>query len=123
MTGRPHWLRALAVSTMYLAGCGEASAPRAGSGSSAVPSASTLPGDAVFAEGQVLDVRLTLDPTAFTQLEEHGNLEQYVPSAARLEVAGQSAVELAEVGVRYKGSYSLHHCWDEFGGVRSHDAE
>jgi hypothetical protein len=45
---------------------------------------SGLPGDGVFADGQLLEVRLTIDAAAFRELEEHGNLEQYVPTAARL---------------------------------------
>jgi hypothetical protein len=35
----------------------------------------------------------------------------------------EPAAEFAEIGVRHKGSYSLHHCWDEFDGVRSYADE
>jgi spore coat protein H len=92
-------------------------------GASAGPAfGSGLPGDAVFGSAQVLDVELTIAPADYEQLEEFGNLEQYVPAAVRL-ARGASPVELAQVGVRHKGSYSLHHCWDEFGGVRSYASE
>jgi hypothetical protein len=87
------------------------------------PSSMALPGEEAFADGQVLTVQLTMDPASFRELEEHGNREQYVVAAARLEGAGLGRVELAELGVRHKGSYTLHHCWDNFGGVRSYLAE
>ncbi len=82
-----------------------------------------LPGQTVFAEGEFLEVRLTIAPEQLLSLNEHGDAEQYVAASARLQGVAQPAVELAEIGVRHKGSYSLHHCWDEFGGVRSYDAE
>jgi len=93
---------------------------------------SGLPGDEVFTTAQFLDVELTIAPADHQQLEEHGNLEQYVPAAVRLAhaaspgatpPAGRPSLELARVGVRHKGSYSLHHCWDEFGGGRSYLSE
>jgi spore coat protein H len=82
-----------------------------------------LPGQNLFVARQVLTVRLTMDPAVFEELEEHGNREEYVPAAARLERTGRDNVELAQLGVRHKGAYSLHHCWDEFGGVRSRERE
>jgi hypothetical protein len=95
-----------------------------GSAGSGAPTLSSgLPGDAVFAGAQVLDVELTIAPADHQQLEEHGDLEQYVPASVRLGSAEQPGVEFAQVGVRHKGSYSLHHCWDDFDGVRSYDAE
>jgi spore coat protein H len=99
-----------------------------GSGGSAgtrddVAPSSGLPGDAVFASAQALEVELTIAPADYEQLEEFGNLEEYVPAAVRLGGVAPSVVELAQVGVRHKGNYSLHHCWDEFGGVRSHANE
>ena len=87
------------------------------------PGGTGLPGEQAFADGQVLTVQLTMDPALFRELEEHGVREQYVATAARLEGTGVGRVEMAEVGVRLKGSYTLHHCWDDFGGVRSYLAE
>src|SRR5690606_9343610 len=106
-------------------GSAGASASNGGSGgASGGPAPSRgLPGDAVFASGELLEVELTVDPAELRELDEHGDLEQYVPAAVRLRHAALPRVELAEVGVRHKGSYSLHHCWDEFGGVRSYDNE
>src|SRR6187402_3244701 len=82
-----------------------------------------LPGQQVFAEGQVLLVRLTLPPEALLELEEHGDDEVYVATQARLEGRGRPAATFAEIGVRLKGSTSLHHCWDDFGGERSYADE
>lgn len=89
----------------------------------AAPGEPGLPGQSLFLPRQVLDVHLSMDPAVFQELEEHGDREEYVPAAARLERSGRGAVELARVGVRHKGAYSLHHCWDEFGGVRSRELE
>ena len=86
-------------------------------------STSEAPGATVFADGQLLEVRLTLVDADRLELEEHGDKEEYVPAAARLTVAGLAPVELPEVGVRHKGNWTLHHCWDDFGGVRSHEGD
>ncbi|HTV25427.1 MAG TPA: CotH kinase family protein [Polyangiaceae bacterium] len=133
--------RRLALPGLLLTGvfaCTSGSAPRgvdefAGSGGSAsdpgVPQpGSGLPGAEVFAAGQYLDVDLTIAAADLQQLEEHGNLEEYVAASVRIERGGQpgleaARVELAQVGVRHKGNYSLHHCWDDFGGARSYEAE
>jgi hypothetical protein len=88
-----------------------------------VPEEPGLPGHNLFVGQQVLDVRLSMDAARYRELEEHGNREEYMPAAARLERAGRAAVEVVELGVRHKGAYSLHHCWDEFGGVRSYELE
>lgn len=77
------------------------------------------PGDVLFA-APLLDVHLTLEAAALQELEQHGNLEQFVPASLRIEHPGAPALDFARVGVRHKGSYTLHHCWDEFGGVRSY---
>lgn len=82
-----------------------------------------LPGDELFVDGQVLEVRLTLAPELLRELEEHGDQERYVPALARLALKGHAPQELGEIGVRYKGDYSLHHCWDQSGGVRSYADE
>lgn len=82
-----------------------------------------LPGAELFIEGKVLEVRLTLATELLRELEEHGDREEYVAATARLQLQGEAARELGEIGVRYKGDYSLHHCWDQFGGVRSYADE
>jgi len=117
-----------AAATVLLA-CGEGGSPTvapygpAAPDPSADPQASGLPGQSLFGDRQVLDVRLEMEPAVFQELEEYGNREEYVPASARLERAGHEPVVIGQLGVRHKGAYSLHHCWDLFGGVRSHDAE
>jgi spore coat protein H len=81
------------------------------------------PGDLAFADEQVLEVRLTLSAADWMELEEHGNLEEYVPAAVSLTGAGFDDVVLDSVGLRHKGNWTLHHCWDENGGVRDHADE
>lgn len=81
----------------------------------------SLPGDQVFAStSSVLEVRLELDDDDWTDLEEHGNLENYVPGTGTVKVAGGPSATFAKLGVRHKGAWSLHHCWDNNGGVRSY---
>jgi spore coat protein H len=90
---------------------------------SADPETASLPGQALFLGREVLEVRLTIDSTSLRELDEHGNREEYMPASVRLERAGMPVAELGQVGVRHKGAYSLHHCWDNFDGERSHEAE
>ncbi|HWO09979.1 MAG TPA: CotH kinase family protein [Polyangiaceae bacterium] len=106
---------------------GSASPPTSESSGSApssasAPAAPPAPGDVLFA-AQTLDIYLTLEPAALNELEEHGNLEQFVPAAARVERAGEAPLVFEQLGVRHKGADSLHRCWDENGGVRSHVGE
>ena len=91
----------------------------AGSDSSPKP----LPGDVAFADEQLLEVRLTLSAEDWTELEEHGNREEYVPAAVQLSGASFDGVALDSVGLRHKGNWTLHHCWDENGGVRDRTDE
>jgi spore coat protein H len=77
-------------------------------------------GEHTFAPNNIIEVRLTLPAKTWQSLEEHGNLERYVRAAATLTNGGGFETELAEVGLRHKGAWSLHHCWDDFGGVRSY---
>jgi len=81
------------------------------------------PGAVLFSDGQVLEVRLTLSQADWTELEEHGNREEYVPAAVTLSGAGFDDVALDSVGLRHKGNWTLHHCWDENGGVRDYTDE
>jgi spore coat protein H len=100
---------------------GTSTAGAAGAGST-LPNGSGLPGGELFAR-TALDVHLTIAQADLLELEEHGDLEQYVPASVTLESPGAAPVELGEVGVRHKGNYTLHHCWDDFEGVRSHVGE
>lgn len=102
------------------AGGGEGSS--AGAGADAGRGGTTAgprPGDAFFMKERVLEVRLTMLAANWQELEDHGNREEYVASAATLSGTDFASVSFDEIGVRHKGSYSLHHCWDEFDGVRS----
>jgi spore coat protein H len=98
----------------------DAGAPGAAGGNS---SPNPPPGDVAFAEEQVLEVRLTVSAADWTELEEHGNREEYVPAAVTLTGAGLDDVTLDSVGLRHKGNWTLHHCWDENGGVRDRTDE
>jgi hypothetical protein len=82
-----------------------------------------LPGAELFSGRAVLEVRLAIEAASLTELEEHGDREEYVPASVRLVWPGHSDVEVGPIGLRHKGNYSLHHCWDDFDGVRSHEAE
>jgi hypothetical protein len=82
-----------------------------------------LPGDTVFADGQILEVRLTILAADLLELEEHGDREEYVPAEARLTSSGAAPELLPEIAVRHKGNWTLHHCWDDFEGVRSYDGD
>lgn len=82
-----------------------------------------LPGDRTFSNDDVLEVRLSLDAGVWEDLEEHGNREQYVSAAGSLGLLGGRATSFAALGLRHKGAYSLHHCWDLNGGVRSYFGE
>ncbi len=82
-----------------------------------------LPGDLTFTEDQVLEIHLTVAEPDLNQLEEHGNEEVYLPAAVEISGAGFEDVSIEEIGLRHKGAYSLHHCWDENGGVRSYEDE
>jgi spore coat protein H len=73
-----------------------------------------------FKEDTVLEYHLIIDPSVYEEMEAHGDDEVYRVSS--LEVRGGGLEEdYSRVGVRYKGDYSLHHCWDS--GARRHDAE
>lgn len=84
---------------------------------------SALPGAAVFAEGQVAEYRVTLDPAVWAELEEHGDAEEFVQADLRVTGSKVGNQVLGSVGIRHKGAWTLHHCWDDFGGVRSYAAE
>ncbi|MEY2929746.1 MAG: hypothetical protein RL033_495 [Pseudomonadota bacterium] len=92
-----------------------------GQGTGPEPSSETLPGAVLFAPDQVLQIHLTLSAVDHTLLEEQGDDESYVPAQASISGTGLGSVELGEVGLRHKGSWSLHHCWDDSQGVRSHE--
>jgi spore coat protein H len=74
----------------------------------------------VFGDDKVLEVRLTLSEADQVSLELDGDQEVYVPAAAEL-VTATGAQQLARIGVRHKGAYSLHHCFDEVTGIRSYE--
>ncbi|MBN2343809.1 MAG: CotH kinase family protein [Deltaproteobacteria bacterium] len=76
--------------------------------------------DTVFSQNKVLEYRITIDDTLLQQMNEFGNDEEY--RNASLHVVGDGVDEqFDQVGFRFKGAWSLHHCWDEFGGVRSYE--
>jgi spore coat protein H len=106
-----------------LGGGGTGGAPDVGGAAGAAGAGATLPAAEVFAPDQIIDVQVTMSPTDRSQMEEHGDDELYLPAEVRISAPSLGDVDLGQVGVRHKGAWSLHHCWDDFGGVRSHDAE
>jgi spore coat protein H len=78
-----------------------------------------LPGAQLFGDAQVLEVHLTLSALDQMLLEQNGNDEVYVPAQARIRGAGIGEVVYSQIGMRHKGAYSLHHCWND-AGVRSY---
>lgn len=95
----------------------------AGEGGAAGIGSKPLPGANVFREDEILEVTLALDPAVWNDLEEYGNREEYVVASGSVRGVRVAPVEFVELGVRHKGAWSLHHCWDDFGGVRSYVAE
>ncbi len=81
-----------------------------------------LPGAGVFVEDQVLEIHLTLAPADQASLEANGDDEVYVPAQASITGTDIGQVQLDQVGMRHKGAYSLHHCWND-AGVRSYEDE
>jgi hypothetical protein len=83
----------------------------------------TLPGSTVYVPGQILEFRFTVAPEDLEHLEEHGNDEVYVPAAVAVRGSALEPLEYVKVGLRHKGAWSLHHCWDDHGGVRYRGGE
>ena len=82
-----------------------------------------MPGDHLFSYAEVLRFDFTLAADKWQELQEHGNAEEYVQAALELGSDNVSAQAFATVGLRHKGSWTLHHCWDDNGGVRSYIGE
>lgn len=83
----------------------------------------TLPGARVYADDQVLELRFTLSSNDWRYLEERGNEERYVSAEAVVRGRHLEEARYATVGLRHKGAWSLHHCWDDYGGVRHREDE
>src|SRR5690606_31356444 len=67
--------------------------------------------DVLFGSAEVLTFKLTLSDADWTYLERQGIDEEYVPGAVTVEGAAFGDAALPSVGVRYKGSWTLDHCW------------
>ncbi|HMA97300.1 MAG TPA: hypothetical protein VKP30_31660, partial [Polyangiaceae bacterium] len=63
-----------------------------------------LPGDQVFALDQVLEIRVSLADAQWKDLEEQGNLEQYIPAAASVIGTNGVQAQFETVGFRHKGA-------------------
>ena len=73
-----------------------------------------------FDQDTMLDYHIYMDPAAYEDMTLHGDDEEY--RRVSLQVRGPDVEEdYTEVGVRYKGDYSVHHCWDS--GSRSFTGE
>ena len=105
-------------------------AQRADAGGRAAPDGGALSRDAgeppgleageIFDSSHVIEIRMTLDPADAARLEEQGDEEVYLPAAVELR-GGAVNARFEQVGVRHKGAWTLHHCFEE--GGRSYDAE
>lgn len=84
------------------------------------PEPRLLPGDQLFGDDEVLEIHLTVEPADLAALEEHGNEETYVRARATITGSRIGEVSFTDLGLRHKGAWTLHHCWDEF-GVRSYE--
>ncbi len=79
-------------------------------------------GDVPFNQETILEYHISMDPSLYSEMEEEGNDEAY--RKASLRVRGDTVKEdYAAVGIRYKGDYSLHHCWDDYGGLRNRSGD
>ncbi|MBN2803634.1 MAG: CotH kinase family protein, partial [Deltaproteobacteria bacterium] len=74
----------------------------------------------VFKQDTILEYHITIDESDLKELDEHGDLEVYKPASLHI-TGGDIDITFDKIGYRYKGAYSLHHCWDDFGGVRSYE--
>ena len=67
-----------------------------------------------FNPDTVLEYHVIMDPDLYEEMENYGDDEIYRPIS--LQVRGDGVSEdYARVGLRYKGDYSLHHCWRDYG--------
>jgi spore coat protein CotH len=75
-----------------------------------------------FKQDTILEYHIDMSPALYEEMEAHGDDEVYRPASLRVR-GGGVAEDFETIGIRYKGDYSLHHCWDDHGGVRSHARE
>jgi hypothetical protein len=71
----------------------------------------------VFDQNQIREYHLTMSTADETELDLYGNREEYLPATLRYSGGGIDT-SFGTVGLRHKGAWSLHHCWDDNGGVR-----
>lgn len=114
----------LPTGVSYRAGTGGTGAGGAGNGGTGTGGdVGEMPASIVFRQDQVLEYDLTIAEADRQHLEQFGNDEVYVPASLVVRGPGVGELDLGKVGIRHKGAYTLHHCWDEFGGVRSYANE
>lgn len=76
----------------------------------------------VFNQDELKEYHITIDEDVYSDLQAHGVDKVYRPASLRVVAkAGESLFE--SIGLRYKGAWTLSHCWNDFGGVRSHAGE
>ncbi|MBN2196892.1 MAG: CotH kinase family protein, partial [Polyangiaceae bacterium] len=121
------------TSTLLLSACGSSSASGdgdtasggAGADVTAGAGAGSDPcelGDPVFDPDTILEYHVTMDPALYETMKANGNDEAYRTAALQVRGGGVSE-DYDAVGLRYKGDYSLNHCWDDYGGVRNYSGE
>ncbi|HYO96286.1 MAG TPA: CotH kinase family protein [Polyangiaceae bacterium] len=112
-----HGTLVVGLIALCAAGCGSGGD---GLSPSEEPGGDGVPGAEVFAAEQILEVRLSLAAADWERLEEQGNEEVFLRGSGQVSGSALSERRFASLGVRHKGAYTLHHCWENFGGVRSH---
>ncbi len=125
MTPRHHMI-ASAVSllaTVLLLGCTSSSSDENGDDGTGGTGPDTCAASAtVFDPDTILEYRVTMDPALYEDMKLNGNDEVYRTVALQVR-GGEVSADFEAVGLRYKGDYSLNHCWDDFGGVRNTTGE
>ncbi len=71
-----------------------------------------------FAQNEVLQYRIIMDPTDRVHLEEKGNDELYLQASLHIK-GGNIDKVFSKVGIRHKGAWTLHSCFES--GSRSYE--
>ncbi|MBN2525564.1 MAG: CotH kinase family protein [Deltaproteobacteria bacterium] len=71
-------------------------------------------GNVAFAQDRILDYHITMNEALLEEMIEEGIDEEYREAA--LQITGDGVdLTIPKVGFRYKGDYSLSHCWSSSG--------
>jgi len=111
------------LAAVLLSGCGsESSGGNEDDGTGGTGPNTCEASATVFEPATILEYHVTMAPALYEDMKANGNDEVYRTVALQVR-GGDVSANFDAVGLRYKGDYSLNHCWDDFGGVRSYQAE